>query len=204
MPRAITFEKELLRKEKISQKMKGRKCPWIKGVKGRHWKLSEETKKRMSQCKKNHFVSKETRQKIIKALTGKHIWQNKEHPRGMMGKKQSLETIRKRMEKISGKNHYLWIEDRTQLKARQERNDSAYQDWRIQIFKRDNFKCKIANQDCSGKIKAHHILGWSDFPELRYQLNNGITLCQAHHPLKRAEEKRLILTFQELVSVSKV
>jgi hypothetical protein len=62
-----------------------------------------------------------------------------------------------------------------------------------------------------GKIKKHkiykrgieHILGWSEFPELRYQVNNGITLCQAHHPLKRAKEKQMIPIFQEFV-VSKV
>ena len=33
--------------------------------------------------------------------------------------------------------------------------------------------------------------------------NNGITLCFAHHPRKRAEEKRLSPYFMELVSVSK-
>ncbi len=49
---------------------------------------------------------------------------------------------------------------------------------------------------------VHHILGFTAYPELRYEINNGITLCQAHHPLKRAEEKRLAPVFQELVSVS--
>ena len=98
-----------------------------------------------------------------------------------------------------GKNSYRWIKDRTKLIKRQERNDSAYGDWRLQVYKRDNWKCKIDNQDCSGRIIAHHILGWSDFPELRYQINNGITLCQAHHPLKRAEEKQSIPVFTKLI-----
>ncbi len=35
--------------------------------------------------------------------------------------------------------------------------------------------------------------------ELRYEVNNGIALCQFHHPRKRADEQRLILTFQGLV-----
>ena len=79
-----------------------------------------------------------------------------------------------------------------------------HDDYRVWL--RDNFKCKIADQNCKGRIEAHHILGWTAYPELRYQLNNGITLCHAHHPRKRAEEKRLIPTFNELlglVSVSK-
>jgi len=76
--------------------------------------------------------------------------------------------------------------------------------WRKQIFQRDSFKCKIDNSDCKGQLEAHHILSWREFPELRFDINNGITLCHAHHPRKRAEEKRSIPTFKELVSVSKV
>ena len=105
---------------------------------------------------------------------------------------------------FAGEKHYKWKFDRTQLAKRQERNDVAYQEWRKQVWQRDNFKCKMANSDCNGRIEAHHILGWTEFPELRYNLNNGITLCHAHHPRKRAEEKRLSSYFMELVSVSKV
>lgn len=102
---------------------------------------------------------------------------------------------------LSGENHWNWKEDRTQLAKRQERNDMAYKEWRRQVWVRDNYKCKIGNCDCKGKIIAHHILGWSLFPELRYEVNNGITLCQFHHPLKRNDEKNLSPYFQELVGV---
>jgi hypothetical protein len=79
-------------------------------------------------------------------------------------------------------------------------SEPKYKEWRMSVFKRDNFQCKI----CKSKVglQAHHILKWAEFPELRYDLNNGITLCLVHHPRKVAEEKRLIPTFQELVSVS--
>jgi hypothetical protein len=79
-----------------------------------------------------------------------------------------------------------------------------YKFWRKSVFERDNWKCKISNTDCKGILQAHHILRWVDFPELRFNINNGITLCVAHHPRKRAEEKRLSPYFMELVSVSKV
>ncbi len=99
--------------------------------------------------------------------------------------------------------HPNWINDRTLLKKDDRRNDSLYKEWRKNIYKRDNYKCRIADSNCGGRLEAHHILSWKDFPELRYEINNGITLCHAHHPKVRAEEKRLIPTFQELVSVSK-
>lgn len=102
----------------------------------------------------------------------------------------------------SGENSLRWIKDRSLLKKEEKRNDSCYKDWRKQVWVRDKFTCRIADNNCDGRIEAHHILGWSEYPELRYKINNGITLCHAHHPKRRAEEKRLISTFQELVSVS--
>jgi len=108
---------------------------------------------------------------------------------------------------FSGENHPNWLKDRTKLKkfddTNKDRRSSAYANWRREVWKRDNFKCRIDNKDCNGQLQAHHILGYTDYPELRYEINNGITLCLAHHPLKRAEEKRLSPFFQDLVSVSK-
>ena len=104
-----------------------------------------------------------------------------------------------------GENHFRWITDRTKLKrynnTAKDRRSYAYSDWRKNVWQRDNYKCRI-NENCQGRLEAHHILSWEKFPELRYKINNGILLCHAHHPRVRAEEKRLAPTFQELVSVS--
>lgn len=76
-------------------------------------------------------------------------------------------------------------------KREDRRGDSAYGEWRRQVWLRDNFKCKMSNLDCDGRLEAHHILRWNDFPELRYELNNGITLCHHHHPRNKRDEKIL-------------
>ena len=106
----------------------------------------------------------------------------------------------------SGERAYQWIKDRTKLKRHnnpaKDRRSYAYNYWRKQVWLRDDFKCKIANPDCEGRLEAHHILSYTNYPELRYQINNGITLCHFHHPRKREEEKRLSPYFQGLVSVS--
>ena len=69
-----------------------------------------------------------------------------------------------------------------------------------EVKRRDNDKCRINNKDCEGKVVVHHILNWKDYPKLRYDVNNGITLCQAHHPRKRKDEAKLSPYFQELVA----
>lgn len=129
--------------------------------------------KKISDAKKGHSVSQETRDKISKTLEGK----------------------------FTGENSPNWIKDRTQIRGRHERtyHDSDYKIWRGRVYSRDGFKCRVNNKQCKGRIEAHHILAWRDYPELRYKTNNGITLCHAHHPIKRAEEKRLIPYFKKLL-----
>ena len=52
--------------------------------------------------------------------------------------------------------------------------------WRKDVFKRDNFTCQKCGEK-SGKIEAHHIKSWSEYPDLRFDVGNGLTLCQCCH-----------------------
>lgn len=108
---------------------------------------------------------------------------------------------------FNGEKSCHYKKDRSSLKTYgddlKDRRSPRYIAWRKEVWLRDNFKCRIGNKGCDGRIEAHHILGWSEYVELRYEVNNGITLCHAHHPRKRAEEKRLAPAFMELVSASK-
>lgn len=142
-------------------------------------KLSEETKRRMSEAQ------------IRASQEGKHL--------DRLGKKLSEETKRK-MSESQRKRWAPLKKDRTLLKKHDRRNDPLYKRWRTEVWMRDNFKCHIANNDCAGRIEAHHILGWTKHVELRYEVNNGITLCHVHHPRGRAKEEASIPRFQELVS----
>lgn len=108
-------------------------------------------------------------------------------------------------------NHPRWIEDRSKLKYLERTKrvwdgkfSEEYKTWMLSVKRRDGWKCMITNQDCKGRLEAHHILRWTEYPELRFDLNNGITLCHFHHPRRREDEKRLRSEFQALVSVSKV
>lgn len=127
---------------------------------------------------------------------GKPSWNKGLKISGMSGNKQSI----KWRQRMTGQNHPRWISDRSKLKRHNRRNDMAYKEWRKQVWLRDKFVCKIANPNCNGRIEAHHILSWRDYPELRYEVNNGITLCHAHHPRKKEEEAKLSPYFKELVA----
>ena len=122
------------------------------------------------------------------------------------GRKHSFETkLKMRVSSRKGMEHYKWNPNRREVLSNKDRHwGLEYRRWRTDVFSRDGYKCKMATKDCGSYIEAHHILSWKEYPELRYKINNGITLCHAHHPKKRAEEKRLVPTFLELVPVSEV
>lgn len=150
------------------------------------------------------IFSEEHRRKLREARKRQVSW--------IKGKKQTPQHIQNRMQsrfrngttqKVTasrGSNHYLWIEDRSKIKQYwTERNNPEYKQWRYAVTTRDKFQCRASDENCNGKIVAHHILPWSKFPQLRYEKINGITLCQFHHPRNRNDEQRLIPTFQTLV-----
>jgi len=66
---------------------------------------------------------------------------------------------------------------------------SEYKEWRKKVFERDNFTCQKCGDDIGGNLQAHHIKKFSKHPELRYDVNNGVTLCTTCHIEAHAKKK---------------
>lgn len=79
----------------------------------------------------------------------------------------------------SGKNHWNWKGGITPTNQVQ-RNSKAAKAWRKSVFMRDNYTCALCGK-VGGRLNAHHIKTWASYPELRFDINNGITLCQDCH-----------------------
>ena len=72
--------------------------------------------------------------------------------------------------------------DRDIRESKEGRRCSEYKLWRSTVFERDNYTCQICN--CRGtRLNAHHIKNYAHYPELRYDVSNGVTLCEACHKL---------------------
>jgi len=73
------------------------------------------------------------------------------------------------------------VKPRTFLKKKRSLYGSAEdREWRESVFKRDKWTC----QNCGvrgGKLQAHHIKPYKEFPELRHDISNGLTLCVECH-----------------------
>ena len=98
-------------------------------------------------------------------------------------------------------NHWNWKGGISEFyRDKHSLMNPEYIEWRKAVFIRDNFKCRIASEHCKGRLEVHHILRYKDYPEERYNVNNGITLCHAHHPRKKKDEAELSPYFQNLVA----
>jgi len=112
------------------------------------------------------------RDAISKAKKGKRV-KNYNFP--MLGKKHSLRTILKMRERVlRGSDSPLWKGGITE-EHRAIRTSSEYKQWRIAIFERDKYKCVSCGN--GGYLQADHIKPFALYPELRFKLSNGRTLC---------------------------
>ena len=122
------------------------------------------------------------------------------------GKKQSKGHIRKRVKANIGKRRTLetkrkmsvWQKGKPKYNQRGEKHGNwkggnsryykegywskEYLRWRLQVFERDSYTCQGC-QKVGIYLTAHHIKSWAKYPLLRFDINNGITLCEDCHKL---------------------
>ena len=126
------------------------------------WKHTEGTKRKIGEA--NSFALKGKMPKNIVAgwFKGKHF--SEKH------KKKISESHR-------GEKNPNW---KGGIHRDKHNAEWQYIFWRKAIFQSDDFVCQICKQK-GGQLEAHHLNNWSDFPELRFAIDNGITLCKRCH-----------------------
>jgi hypothetical protein len=139
-------------RRKISKSHKGKKKPWA--GKYKHKLLTEEHRNNIGKGLTGRIVSLKTRCKISKSLLG--------HPG------------------IKGEKNKRWKGGITPINIK-IRNSIEYKLWRKSVFERDRYTCIWCGDSRGGNLNADHIKPFADYPELRFAIDNGRTLCVNCH-----------------------
>lgn len=139
--------------EKMSVALRGKNHP----IYGQH--LSDETKKKLSEInkgEKNPFYgkkhTKKSCEKIAKANKGKGL----------------------------GKDNSNWNSNLTEEERSLNRHGCRNKDWSKKVRKKDNYICQCCGVSDT-TMEAHHMENFHNNPNLRLDVNNGITFCTDCH-----------------------
>lgn len=104
--------------------------------------------------------------KISKSKTGKSFT-------------KSIEARKAQSDRLKGDKSHFWKGGITK-DSKIIRSSYDYKSWRESVFERDNHTCQLCNTR-GGVLNADHIKPFAYFPELRFDINNGRTLCLGCH-----------------------
>ena len=95
-----------------------------------------------------------------------------------------------------GKNSRTWkgrvSYDENRRKTAKEKT------WRKEVYKRDNYICQCCGDKKGGNLNAHHILPYAIYEKSRFDVDNGITMCEKCHILFHKIYGKTNIGFNEL------
>jgi hypothetical protein len=123
---------------------------------------------------------------------GQHYWLDKKRPNLINGNasktmfKKGLIPWNKGIiwKEMQGENNPAWVGGHIKHPDKRIRKSPEYILWRIAVFMRDNYTC--VGCGFKGYLQADHIKPFKLYPELRFAIDNGQTLCLSCHKKKTA------------------
>lgn len=201
MPTGIYKHKKYTEERKKRHSEMAKKLNFGKWMKGK--KASNETRKKLSKIVRNRLKnnpnflekaqnarrestnSEEHKKAISKAMKGRKLWNEEDKKRISLqhkGKKLPPRSKEYRLNislRQRGEKSNLWKGGITPIN-KEIRMSLEYKLWREAVFLRDNFTDQKTGIR-GGKLHPHHIKNFAQFPELRFAINNGITLSDKSH-----------------------
>lgn len=86
-----------------------------------------------------------------------------------------------RSENIRGKAHYSYNHNISDEERERNRDYPEYNDFKRDVYERDNYTCVCCGDNKGGNLNAHHLNSYNFDKEHRTDINNGVTLCKKCH-----------------------
>ena len=177
-----------LKGRKMSEETKRKQSEVHKGV-----KFTDEHRKNISESAKRsklHYRFKNGHKSVGTAEGYKKISEKRKGKKPCLGKHWKIKDkskmfghkfwLGKKRPNISGVNCYRWKGGITPINTA-IRNSPEYKLWRTAVFQRDHYTCIWCGDNRGGNLEADHIKPFATYPELRFAIDNGRTLCKNCH-----------------------
>lgn len=119
--------------------------------------FTDEWRNRISLAMTGRVTSEETKRKIADSMRGKKL------------RPETIEKMRIAHTKLSPKEGH-----------QAGRRNQATRRWKKAVFERDDYTCQKYGTR-GGDVNVHHIKNYAQYPELRTDMENGITLSVKAH-----------------------
>jgi len=122
------------------------------------------------ECRYKFGIPDEMRKQISETLTGRKI--------GPHSKEWNEKIRQSQIGLKAGDKHPKWKGGVTKEYLK-ERNQGRYSRWRKSVLEVGKYVC--ANCGDTYNLDTHHVHGFLKYPELRYEVENGLVLCEPCH-----------------------
>lgn len=120
-------------------------------------------------------ITEKAKTKMSSAKKGRHISIKTEFKKGLIPWNKG-----RKSPQFSGENNPNWkggvTPERNKIRASVE-----YKIWEKTVKERDQYTCQKCGESRRGYVMAHHVLNFAQWEELRFILENGVTLCRPCH-----------------------
>ncbi len=134
-------------------------------------KMTVEQRKRLSIAHLGYVPTDEHKKKISVTHKKRNIVQRLKDHQKIHGTWNKGKT---------GLGGYKWKKGAKTPEVLLARLSVEYFSWRFAVYQRDDFTCQFCRKR-GGNLNADHIKSFTHYPELRYELSNGRTLCHECH-----------------------
>lgn len=135
---------------------------------------SKEERNKISEANEKRVWSAESKKRL--SLSHKGLRKGKTHTA-----ESKLKMSITKIGQCSGENNPNWKGGITS-EQKLQRNSYDAKEWKKAVLERDNWVCQHC-EDRGGNLEIHHLYPWSKYPELRFDIDNGITFCPPCHSI---------------------
>lgn len=169
-------------RQRMSERTQGEGNPFYGK---RHSELTKAGFSETRQGPRNSFYGRQHTERSKRLVSKARVGQHAGSKNPIFGKPRPEDVRRKisetRVQKgiAKGQRNPNWRHGNTKPR-KAEMSTTRYKAWRQQVLVRDDYMCVLCGQrGCA--LNADHIKPWAYFPDLRYDVTNGRTLCVPCH-----------------------